>query len=228
MLKALATTPALADQAYEALLAAIVSGELAPGERYTQEGLAARLGVSRQPVLQALLLLRRQGLVLDTPGRRGIEVAPLSAGFVADLYRVRGALDGLAAGIAAATPRPELRAPGEALIAAGLAAAEAAQVGALVEADLAFHRFVYAASGNPLLTETAETHWHHTRRTMAAYLQQSVSLRSVWDEHRLILEAIVAGDPAAAKQRSQDHTEASARLMLSRLFIDHPAERRSA
>jgi DNA-binding GntR family transcriptional regulator len=231
LLKALPNTPALVDQAYASLLSAIVSGELAPGERYTQEGLAAMLGVSRQPVLQALLLLRRQGLVLDGPGRRGIEVAPLTAEFVGHLYRIRGALDGLAARTAAATPRPELRAPGEALIAAGLAAADSGEVGELVEADLAFHRFIYEASGNPLLTETAAAHWHHTRRTMATYLRQPVSLRSVWDEHRLILDALVRGDAVAAERLSQDHTETSARAMLSSLCFqteNHPPPTKAA
>jgi DNA-binding GntR family transcriptional regulator len=225
VLKALDTAPALADQVYEALLAAIVSGELAPGERHTQESLAARLGVSRQPVLQALVLLRRQGLVMDGHGRRGIEVAPLTADFVRHLYVVRGALDGLAARTAASRPRPELREPGLALIAAGLAAADDGGVAGLVEADLAFHRFLYEASGNPVLAETAEVHWHHTRRTMAAYLHQQVSLHSVWDEHHEILEAIVAGDAAGAEHRAVGHTERSAEAILSQLFRDEPSRR---
>ncbi len=74
----IAAAPDLVDQVYRALLDAISSGSLAPGERITQEDLARRLAVSRQPVLQALRLLKKDGFVLDAPGR-GLLVAPLDA-----------------------------------------------------------------------------------------------------------------------------------------------------
>ena len=75
-----------------------------PGTRLTQEDIAAQLAVSRQPVLQALRLLKKDGLVLDAPGR-GVLVAPLDAGWIAKVYQVRGALDALAARLAAAAAR---------------------------------------------------------------------------------------------------------------------------
>jgi DNA-binding GntR family transcriptional regulator len=96
----LETTPDLVDRAYRALLDAISSGRLAPGQRLMQEELAAQLAVSRQPVLQALRLLKQEGLVLDAPGR-GLQVAPLEAAAVLQVYQVRGALDALAARLAA-------------------------------------------------------------------------------------------------------------------------------
>ena len=216
-LVALAQSPALVEQTYRALLAAIVSGELAAGERYTQEGLAQQLGVSRQPILQALLLLRRQGLIKDEPGRRGIEVVALTGAFVQQLYSVRGALDALAARSAAHRPRPELRKPGLALIAAGRAAASSGSVSAMVEADLDFHRFLYEASHNPLLTETAEVHWMHTRRAMAAYLRQVRSLRTVWSEHLAILDAVIRGDAQLAEQLAREHCEHSGSIILNHL-----------
>ncbi|MGF7473742.1 GntR family transcriptional regulator, partial [Salmonella enterica subsp. enterica serovar Minnesota] len=64
------------------------------------------LGVSRQPVLQALLLLEREGFARRA-ARRGMVVAPIDPTFVRDLYAVRGALDALAAREAAAR-RPQL------------------------------------------------------------------------------------------------------------------------
>ena len=221
-LPALDASPALAERTYRALLDAIVGGELAPGERHTQEALAERLGVSRQPVLQALLLLRSQGLVKDEPNRRGVEVAPLTAAFVQHLYAVRGALDALAARSAAHRPRPELREPGLALVRAGRAAAAAADSRALVGADVAFHRFLYEAAHNPVLAETAEVHWHHTRRAMAAYLRQPVSVRTVWNEHLAILNAVVRGDARLAERLAREHCDASAQTMLRLAFDDHP------
>ena len=61
--------------------------------------------MSRQPVLQALQILRRQGLIVDEDNRRGIRVAPLDATFIQNLYQVRGVLDSLAARAAASACR---------------------------------------------------------------------------------------------------------------------------
>src|SRR5215468_9736485 len=85
----------LADRVCRAILDAICDGELAPGQRITQDELAARLAVSRQPVLQALRLLKTQGFVRDT-GRRGLVVAGLDPTFIGHLCEVRSALDGIA------------------------------------------------------------------------------------------------------------------------------------
>jgi len=97
----LSTTPDLADQVYRALLDAISEGSLAPGQRITQEELAEQLAVSRQPVMQALRLLKKDGLIEDAPGR-GVQVTPLDSAWVGHLYEVRGALDALAARLAEA------------------------------------------------------------------------------------------------------------------------------
>src|SRR4030095_14780524 len=81
----LEAAPDLVDQVYRSLLDAISEGSLAPGERLTQEDIAERLAVSRQPVLQALRLLKKDGFVLDAPGR-GVLVAPLDADWIAKVY----------------------------------------------------------------------------------------------------------------------------------------------
>ena len=69
--------PDLAEQAYRAIIDAICDGRYVAGQRITQEALAESLAVSRQPILQALLLLKRDGLVIDAGGR-GVMVAPLT------------------------------------------------------------------------------------------------------------------------------------------------------
>ena len=74
-LVSLQAAPDLVERVYRSLLDAISEGSLAPGARITQEEIAAQLAVSRQPVLQALRLLKKDGLVQDAPGR-GILVAP--------------------------------------------------------------------------------------------------------------------------------------------------------
>ena len=68
--------PDLSERVHDAVLNAICSGELKSGARITQEELANQFGVSRQPVLQAMMLLRREGFLIDA-GRKGVCVAPL-------------------------------------------------------------------------------------------------------------------------------------------------------
>src|SRR5205085_5785009 len=96
----LEATPDLVDRVYRSLLDAISDGSLHPGQRITQEEIAHQLAVSRQPVLQALRLLKKDGFVQDAPGR-GLLVAPLDPQAIRHIYQVRGALDALAARLAA-------------------------------------------------------------------------------------------------------------------------------
>ncbi|HSN33076.1 MAG TPA: GntR family transcriptional regulator, partial [Ideonella sp.] len=80
----------LVEQAYERILDAICEGSLAPGERVTQDELAARLSVSRQPVMTALGLLRQQGFLVEH-GRRGLQVAPADRARFDAIYQFRSA-----------------------------------------------------------------------------------------------------------------------------------------
>jgi DNA-binding GntR family transcriptional regulator len=208
----LEAAPDLVDQVYRRLLDAISEGSLAPGQRITQEDIAEQLAVSRQPVLQALRLLKKDGFVQDAPGR-GLLVAPLDAGWTLQVYQVRGALDALAASLAAQArfqldPR---------IIANGRGAARGQDVQAMIDADLAFHDAIYAASGNPLIAQTAHQHWRHLRRVMGAVLQQTRQRDSVWDEHEQIARAIADGDAARAAQLMETHARQAAINLAERL-----------
>ncbi len=208
----LQAAPDLADQVYRALLDAICDGSLAPGARVTQEDLAERLAVSRQPVLQALRLLKKDGLLHDAPGR-GLLVAPLDAEWIARVYEVRGALDALAARLAAA--RQARIDPG--LIAQGRQAARGRDVKAMIEADIAFHTAIYSACGNPLIAQSAQLHWAHLRRVMGAVLQSSPQRGAIWDEHAAIADAIGAGDAQRAAALVEHHGCQASMHLLARL-----------
>src|SRR5690554_6105043 len=110
-MEALSRQSTVLEAVYAALRDSICEGRLTPGERLTQDDIADQLGVSRQPVGQALILLKSQGFVSET-GRRGLVVAPLRIETVRDIYELRGALDGLAASLAAQRAGPELLARG--------------------------------------------------------------------------------------------------------------------
>ena len=100
----LATAPSRAEQVYNAIRDSICDGKMAPGTHLVQEELAATLGVSRQPVQQALLLLKNERLVVEL-GARGLYVAPLNADDVIHHYQIRIVLDQLAARLAYADER---------------------------------------------------------------------------------------------------------------------------
>lgn len=195
-------TPDLVDRVYRSLLDAISDGTLAPGERVTQEDIASRLAVSRQPVLQALRELKKDGFVADAPGR-GLLVAPLDPGWMLNVYQVRGALDALAARLAAAR-RFQLDTR---LIEQGRKAARGRNVKAMIDADLAFHNAIYDACGNPLVAQSAHQHWRHLRRVMGAVLQHARQRETVWDEHEAIAAAIAAGDAANAAWLIEQHAQ---------------------
>ena len=213
--------PSLVETVHDRLIEAICNGELAPGEALVQERLAQRLGVSRQPIIQALAMLRRDGFV-EAAGKRGYRVAPMTPELVAQVYEVRGALDRLAAG-AAASPRAVDAGPRlERALAEGEAAHRGGDMATMVDADVRFHRTVYALSGNPLIEETATGLWRHVRRAMALVLRDGDRRERVWAEHRAIAEAILAGDKGRAADAAGAHAERAAAELAARLE-DHAA-----
>jgi DNA-binding GntR family transcriptional regulator len=200
------------DEVYKVLLNAISDGTLAPGVRVTQEEIAEQLAVSRSPVLQALRLLKKDGFIQDAPGR-GVQVAPLDTEWIAKIYEVRGALDSLAARLAAL--RRARIAP--AILDNGRRIAQGKDVAAMIDADMAFHNAIYEASGNDLIAASAHLHWVHLRRVMGAVLQTSSQRSTVWQEHQAIADAIAAGDGGAAAALIDEHTTRAKSNLTARM-----------
>jgi DNA-binding GntR family transcriptional regulator len=196
------------DTVYAAIRDAICDGEFAPGARITQDDIAERLGVSRQPVVQALVLLKSQGFVSDN-GRRGLVITPVSAQTVRAIYELRGALDETAATLAAERAHPDDLARGWGILAEGDRLAMSGNVSELVKCDMAFHEYVYGLSGNPLIRPALEPHLHQLRRVMTAVIERKDYRIRLWREHAAILEAIRDGDPGAAGARAREHVEAA-------------------
>lgn len=204
--------PDYVEEVYKALRDAICEGTLAPGARITQEEIAEQMAVSRSPVLQAVRLLKNDDFLVDAPGR-GVMVAPLDPQWIAHLYEIRGALDALAARLAAG--RKQKLDPR--LIEKGREAASRQVVKDLIDTDMAFHSAVYQASGNPLIARTEHFHWVHLRRVMGAVLQSSSQRATIWQEHQAIAEAIANGDVARAGELAEQHTDQASKDLLRRL-----------
>jgi len=209
--------PNLIDQVYARILEAIIDRTLPPGQRITQNELAEKLGVSRQPVSHALHLLHRQGLVAES-GRRGFEVTELNPARIRQLYEVRGAIDALAARLAAS--RVKTDAPGRAVLEAALEAGRAigknTPLARLIALDVDFHCAIYRLAGNPAIEEMIAPQWPHMRRSMATVLAE-FDYRDRWAEHETIAGHILAGNAKAAEAAASAHALTAGRRAEERL-----------
>lgn len=214
-MKRIESQPSRTEQAYRAILDEICEGALAPGMHLVQEQLAERLGVSRQPIQQAMALLKNDGLVQEL-GARGLYVAPLDLAAMRQHYEIRASLDELAARLAAERVRSspgvarEIALGGEPIMEAGVMAVSAGDVRLMVRHDVEFHRYLYEASGNPLLVTTAEPHWRYLRRVMGEVLRFAEPGPAIWQQHRGILDAVISGDAKSAVDRARRHVEGAA------------------
>jgi DNA-binding GntR family transcriptional regulator len=220
-MKTLVGQPGLVQQVQDAILAEIASGTLPPGSRIIQEQIAQELGVSRQPVQQALVVLRNLGVLRDAPGR-GLQVAPLDLNHVRNMYDMRSVIEGLAFRKAADRNAGRAAQEGPALIAAGREAVAQGSVAAMIEADIAFHNFVYSLSENPLIAPTMETHWTNTQRVMGEVLMRDERPRDIWDQHEALLELVIAGDGNKAEKLARQHIQQAADFMIKRLSSGIP------
>ncbi len=214
---ALPTPPSRVEQVYDAIVDDICTGRLASGTPLRQEALAERFGVSRQPIQQALLLLKNDGLVREF-GRRGLEVAPLDAELVTNLYDLRALLEGYAARQAATRGlAPGELERGRELVRRGQQAHRERAFAHMITADVEFHRFLVDEAGNPLLVESVGVIWRNTQRVMGEVLLQGGSPAWVWDEHAAILAAVEAGEATQAEKLAEDHAEHGKALILDGL-----------
>jgi DNA-binding GntR family transcriptional regulator len=210
--------PNLIDQVYARILEAITDRTLLPGQRIRQNELAERLGVSRQPVSHALHLLHKQGLITES-GRRGFEVTQLDPERIRQLYEVRGAIDALAARLAAERAGADSvgRARLEAALRAGRAIDRKTPLSKLIALDVDFHSAIYQLAGNPAISEMIAPQWPHMRRSMATVLAELDYRDSAWSEHEAIAAAIVAGKAKDAEAAAQAHALTAGRRTEERL-----------
>ena len=226
-MRPLTIQPSLTEQVYEQILSEIIAGRLADNLRLIQEDLAKTLRVSRQPIQQALLLLRNQGFLRDAPGR-GLAVAPVEAEFVRDLFEVRAVAEALACRLAAERGSKEAAKFGPKLVEDGRKAEREGSVAKLITADMKFHEFLYDISGNRLIKETMQPYWAHLRRIMGEVLMRDETPHRIWDQHEDILQAVVRGNGAKAEVLARNHITKAAAVFIARIVKNTPDAPKSA
>lgn len=180
----------------------IVEGQWAPGARLVEAHLAADLGVSRNPVREALHVLESEGWVEVEP-RKGARVKVMSVDEAEHLFHVRGALESLAAGLAARRRSvPDVTAL-RAIVAAGVTAVDSGRLGDLPPLNTAFHVALCDTAGNPELATIMGPLRDRIQWVYAARVRDRAP--ASWAEHGDIVDAIEAGDEDAARRLAGDH-----------------------
>ncbi|MBF5079556.1 GntR family transcriptional regulator [Paracoccus sp. NBH48] len=187
--------------AYSLILTAIEGGTYRPGDRLVESELAERFGVSRTPVREALQRLETQAMLVRDG--RSLIVASLDHNQLAELYTVRAELEALAARLAARHAMPE-----EVRVLAQMVEEDRRTKGdpeALARANKRFHRQIHLASHNRYLVQQLDL----VHRTMALMARTSLAAEGRGEtalaEHARIVEAIAAGDGAAADRALRQH-----------------------
>lgn len=201
----------LGQEAYARMRDQIRDGSLAPGIRLTETDLAARLGVSRTPIRQAIARLEAEGLVTHEP-RRGLTVTRPDHQQVVELYVMREVLEGAAARLAAQhASETEIAAMTE------LVAKEPEHFGdarALAETNQRLHGLLYLAAHNRYLLRSLEQ-LAATMALLPSLLTQGGRAEQAHDEHRTILKALRRRDGDAAESAARAHAVAAQRHRLA-------------
>jgi DNA-binding GntR family transcriptional regulator len=204
------------EQVYQRLRDLIVQGLLAPGSRVVETEVAARLGVSRTPVREALQRLQQEGFVVGAPGAQQarLTVAPLTRADVHELLNIVGELEGLGARWAAGLPLAERRALAKELKALNgdfYKAGRTAPIdhGRLYEADERLHRKIVEASSGPRLLTLHDSVKPQAERYIRMYISMLTSdIKASVAEHDAIIGAIEEGkvdDAQTAVQTNWRH-----------------------
>ena len=188
----------------DGLEAEILQGAFAPGQLLNELELAARYGVSRTPVREALLWLAAHGLVEILP-RTGIRVRRPDAAELVALLEYLAELEAVCTRLAAQRMTLAQR---DALGAAQQAVAACARAGDLdgyQHSNQVFHALLLTASGNPVVMEQLQ----RTRARLASFrrtvLEQPGRLMGASAEHDLIVSAVLQGDADTAMRAMRDH-----------------------
>ena len=183
----------LRDVVFNTLREAILKGELKPGERLMELQLAAKLGVSRTPIREAIRMLEQEGLAVTIP-RKGAEVARMTEKDMEDVLQIRDALDELAASIACEQISEEELAELRHTMHEFEESTKTGDVKRIAEADVRFHDIIYHATRNVKLENMLNNLREQMYRYRVEYLKDEKTFPILIREHSQIVEGLTAKD----------------------------------
>lgn len=196
----------LRDVVFNTLREAILKGELKPGERLMELQLAAKLGVSRTPIREAIRMLEQEGLAVTIP-RKGAEVARMTEKDMEDVLEIREALDELAAKIACTRMTEDQLKQLEMIKETFVESTRSHDVKRIAEADVSFHDVIYEATGNPKLVSMLNNLREQIYRYRVEYLKEEKNYPTLIGEHEAIVEALYARNQNEVVRAMHTHIE---------------------
>ena len=206
----------LKDVAYDRLKDMIVRGEFEPGRFLSERRLAAQLDMSKTPIRSAVERLANEGLLLVAP-QQGIVVAEVSFGEIIDLFEIRTALESFVVTQLAGTLTPERVRRLNANLDGQFTAAQRGDVVENMRLDTDFHFLLGEFHGNREITRVMWRMRDRLARIIVGVLRQRPQrmVESV-QEHRVVVEAILAGDGGKAAEAMKAHLAWGQRFLTSR------------
>jgi DNA-binding GntR family transcriptional regulator len=203
---------------------AILRGELAPGSSLSQVELARELGVSRTPLREALRMLQREGLVQSERNRQ-ILVAPFSVEDVEQIYCARLSLEAIAVRLSVVRLSPEQCAEVEGNLArlVHFARARDYERWELVHRELHSRLVIEAGSRLTALLRELSDHAERYRRLYTIETPRAWTTGS--DEHRLIVDAVLAHDADLVARRLAAHLAKTALGVIALLDSERSPDR---
>jgi DNA-binding GntR family transcriptional regulator len=204
MMRPLPRPVPLRQSVYDALIDLIVGGELRPGQHMVETDLARQLGVSRQPIREALHRMEAEGWVDLRPSQGAFVHVPTDSE-VDELLDVRALLEAETARLAARASSPAQVARLREISREGKAAAAADDFGEAVTVNSLFHAEIAAIGGNAVLAELADI----VGRRVQWYYRLVAPERGPgsWTEHDELIDAIEENDADRAESLARKHTE---------------------
>lgn len=194
----------LRDVVFQTLREAILKGELKPGERLMELQLAARLGVSRTPIREAIRMLEQEGLAVTVP-RRGAQVARMTEKDMEDVLQIRRALDELAVQLACDKITDQQLRMLKSAVRDFEESTRSRDVKKVAQADVAFHDAIYRAADNPKLMTILNNLREQMYRYRVEYLKDASAYPMLIAEHQEIYEGFVRRDKEALVKAMGKH-----------------------
>lgn len=191
-----------------ALMDEIAVGELKPGVRLDEVGLAKRFDASRTPVREALTRLTAQGILVEGE-RRGVFVAQYDREELSQIFEAMHEIEATCARIASQRLTLLSRTDIEAAQANCVAAAQTGDRGSYLRANEAFHMAIYNSTGNPYIAEIASEFRRRTGPFRAKKFQTKEDLIASAQSHQELINDIFSEDSAAASKGMRDHMTVS-------------------
>ncbi|KWF30475.1 GntR family transcriptional regulator [Burkholderia pseudomultivorans] len=215
-----AAAPAMSaeEEAYRFLLAEIIEGRYAAGQRIVADAVADALSMSRMPVRAALRRLHDEGLVILRPNRGAI-VRGLSVAEVQDIFDMRIALEGLAMRVAAPHCTDEHLRTLERLLEDMDACVGDTEL--WVERHSAFHHYLCEIGGRMRLYQQIRSLYTLIEGPMRLWIEQATFKRKrARDAHRELIDALRTRDPATAERAIREHIESTVPQVIA--FLESP------